>query len=388
MVINMNVGGTERALLNMIAEMPEEEYDITILMLEKYGDFLNDIPAKVKVKYVANYLDMKQKINHSPKETIIEEFKKGKWLKSLHLLSVQLQAKISNNRSVLYKYLLKNTPILNTEYDIAIAYAGPMDFISYFIAQKTKAKKKLQWIHFDVTTIGFNARFASKTYPHYEKIYVVSEEAKQKLNQLVPLIEKKTEVFLNVISPRIIHDQAKSGKGFDDNFGGLRILTVGRLSSEKGQDLAIKALKRLINQGYNVKWYCIGEGNARDEYEQLIKENDLKGKFILLGANPNPYPYIDQCDIYVQPSRYEGYCITLAEARALQKPIVTTNFTGAKEQITNHLTGLIVGIKEENIYQAVEGLIVNPPLRQEFTDNLLKKSLENKISTARLSKVL
>ena len=78
--------------------------------------------------------------------------------------------------------------------------------------------------------------------------------------------------------------------------------------------------------GYKVKWYCVGDGNARKEYEELIKERKLEGDFILLGAIPNPYPYMKNADIYVQTSRHEGYCLTLAEAKCLCKFIISTNF--------------------------------------------------------------
>ena len=126
-----------------------------------------------------------------------------------------------------------------------------------------------------------------------------------------------------------------------------------------------------------MKWYCLGEGNAPTEYEKLIVEYDLKDRFILLGSDPNPYPYINNCDIYVQPSRHEGYCITLAEARCLNKPIVTTNFTGADEQIQNENTGLIVDIDENAIYCAVKRLITDRDLCREFSGNLTRENFES-----------
>ncbi len=377
MVINMNVGGTERALLNMIAEMPKDQYDITILMLEKYGGFLESIPAHVHKEYLNGYQDMKKIINKPPKKVIRSFLKKGRLIKVLRLLIIFLLSKVTKNNSLLFKYVLKGHPRLTIEYDIAIAYAGPMDFISYFVIHKIISKKKIQWIHFDVTKIGFHKNFATKIYEKFDQLFVVSKEAKEKLLDLVPTVKEKSNVFLNLVSPSLIHGVSKVGKGFADDFSGLRILTVGRLSNEKGQDLAIRACARLINDGYHIRWYCLGEGNARSRYEQLIKENSLQEKFILLGSDPNPYPYIDQCDIYVQPSRYEGYCITLAEARALKKPIVTTNFTGAKEQIKDGKTGIIADVNEEEIYRAVKKLISNPKKRQELSMNLLKETLES-----------
>ncbi|MFA1820246.1 glycosyltransferase [Virgibacillus oceani] len=377
MVINMNVGGTERALLNMIAEMPKDTFDITILMLEKYGGFLESIPSYVQVQYLDGYQDIKKILNRPPKETIMKNFKNGKVIKGLSLLLILFLSRLTRNKGIFFKYVLKNIPNLKTEYDIALAYAGPMDFISYFVVNKIKAKKRVQWIHFDVTKIGFNKVFSRRIYQQYDKLFIVSKEARNKLINLIPNIDIKTEVFLNIVSPEIIERESKKGKGFDDYFKGFRIFTVGRLSNEKGQDLAIEALTRLVNEGFDVNWYCLGEGSSRHKYEKLVQENKLEDRFILLGSNPNPYSFMEQCDIYVQPSRHEGYCLTIAEARALKKPIVTTATAGAKEQIRHGETGLIVDIDSKEIYQAIKQLIENTKLRNDLTKNLKTEKLDN-----------
>ncbi|ETI67552.1 glycosyltransferase [Neobacillus vireti] len=378
MLINMNIGGTEKALLNMINEMPKDQYDVTIFMLEEYGGFLEFIPSEVKVKYFSDYQSIKEMLNRPPQFVALNLLKKGKVIKSLTIVFLHFITKIINNRSLFFKYIVRKYPTHDEEYDVAVAYDGPMDFISYFVLKKIKAKKKIQWIHFDVTKTGFNPKFASKVYSKFDKVFVVSKEARKKLVYRVPVLNEKTDTFINISSPQGVIRQSKEGKGFTDSFNGLRILTVGRLSAEKGQDLAIHALARLVKDGYKVKWYCIGDGNSRREYERLIKEYNLEDKFILLGTDPNPYPYIDQCNIYVQPSRHEGYCLTLAEARYLKKPIVTTCFTGAKEQIKNGVNGLIVGISEDEIYQALVKLINDQDLRVKFSKNLATEKSNNK----------
>jgi glycosyltransferase involved in cell wall biosynthesis len=375
MVINMNVGGTEKALLNMISEMPAEEFDITILMLEKYGEFLDFIPKGVQLNYFKGYNKIKAILNKPPQETALNLLKEGKVLKGFHLFILYFLSKFFKDRSLLFKYILKNIPDLKDEYDFAVAYAGPMDFISYFVANKIKAKKKIQWIHFDITKIGFNKQFAARIYKKFDNVYVVSKEAKRKLISAVPTIKEKTNTFFNIISHNEIHNQLQNGKGFNDHFKGLRILTVGRLTYEKGQDIAIKVLARLLEDGHKVRWYCLGEGSSRKEYENLIIEHNLQNHFILLGSNPNPYPFIDQCDIYVQPSRYEGYCISLIEARMLKKPIVTTNVNGANEQINHGNTGLVVNIDEDELYKAVSYLLNNQKLRNQLSSNLSEERM-------------
>ncbi|WP_440603786.1 glycosyltransferase [Bacillus sp. GB_SG_008] len=383
-IINMNVGGTEKALLNMIAEIPKDKYDITILMLEEHGEFLNSIPSKVHVEYLKGYRNIKEILNEPPHIVSLDFLKKGRVIKALNIVFLHLLSKFMKDRSIFFKYVLRDYPVIDNEHDVAVAYAGPMDFISYFVVNKIAAKKKVQWVHFDITKISFNKIFSSKIYNKFNKIFVVSGEARSKLINTIPSLKNKTEVFSNIVSPNLIYNQAKEGKGFDDTFTGLRILTVGRLTNEKGQELAIRVLAKLIYDGYKVKWYCVGEGASRKKYEKLIEEYHLKDKFVLLGSDANPYPYMKQCDIYVQPSRHEGYCITLAEARCLHKAIVTTNFTGAKEQIKDGKTGLIVNVDENDIYKAVKKLINNHDLCEYFSGNLATENFDTTFEMKKL----
>ncbi|MGV3464793.1 MAG: glycosyltransferase [Heyndrickxia sp.] len=345
-------------------------------MLEKNGGFLSFIPEYVEVQYLESYKNIKSVINDPPKKTLINHVKRGKIIRGITLFFLQQISKLLNDSRILFKYLLRNFPALANEYDLAIAYAGPMDLISYFIIHKIKAKKKVQWIHFDVTKIGFNRKFAAKLYKYFDTIFVVSSEAKNKLIKCIPTIEEKTEVFENIVSNQLIQNQSKINQGFEDNFKGYRILTVGRLSKEKGHDLAIQVCAKLIKDGYQIKWYCIGEGKERKEYEDMIKKYKLKDSFQLLGLKTNPYPFIKQCDIYVQPSRYEGYCLTVMEAKCLNKPIITTNVNGANEQIRTEITGLIVPIDVDEIYTAIKRVLDDNTLCNTFSKNLLKETFE------------
>ena len=370
MCINMNIGGTEKALLTMLNEIDDSKYDITLLMLEEYGGFLNEIPSFVKVKYVDEYKSIKPFVNEPPKILIKRLIKNKAYLTGLSTLLNYSISKITKNISYYYRYILKNVKKIDEEYDLAVAYAGPMDFITYFVLNKIKAKKKIQWIHFDITKIGFNRKFAERNYKKFDKIFVVSEEGKEKLIDLIPALNNKVEAFFNIISCNLIENMSKNEKSFDDLFNGVRILTVGRLSKEKGQELTINVLARLKNEGYKVRWYCIGDGPEKDNYRNRIKGLDIENDYILLGSKLNPYPFMKDCDIYVQPSKHEGYCITLGEARCFDNPIVTTNFTGANEQIKNEITGLVCDISEQGIYQAIKRLLDNKELYKDIRINL------------------
>ncbi|MGM8274018.1 glycosyltransferase [Clostridium perfringens] len=376
MLINMNIGGTEKALINMLNELQKEKYKVTVLLLEKYGGFLDQIPDWVEVKYLDEYKNLKKYINEPPIKSVKELLSKKEYINAFNLFLSYCISKLKDDISYYYKYLLTDVSDLEEEYDIAVAYAGPMDFITYFIANKIKAKKRVQWIHFDISKIGFNKRFAEKMYSKFDKIFVVSEEGKNKLNLLIPSLSDKTEVFFNIISSTFIKNMAKNEEGFNDNYNGIRILTVGRLSREKGQDITISVLEKLIKQGYEIRWYCIGEGNMRKELEDMVKNKNLQENYIFLGSKRNPYPFMKECDIYVQSSRHEGYCITLAEARCFNNPIITTNFTGANEQIRNEKTGLIVNFNQDEMYKAIKRIIKDRELKDSIGNNLEKNLVD------------
>ena len=388
MCINMNIGGTEKALLTMLNEMDRRKYDITLFMLEEHGGFLNQIPDGIKVMYLKEYKTLKKFINNPPQLVAKELIKNRKVISGLSILFIYTISKLIKDISIYYKYILRNVDILNEEYDIAIAYAGPMDFISYFVINKIKSKKRVQWIHFDITKIGFNVNFAKKIYDKFDKVFVVSNEGKDKLINFLPSLKDKTEVFFNISSCKMIEKMSYEGEGFSDDFDGTRILTVGRLSKEKGQDLIIPVLKKLKENGYKVRWYCIGDGPAKKEYEKLVDKLNIKDDFIFLGSKLNPYTYMKECNIYVQPSKHEGYCITLGEARCFNNPIVTTNFTGANEQIVNENTGLVCEINEEEIYKAIKKLLDDKKLYKNIKDNLNNEIVDSTKEIRKLESIL
>lgn len=359
MVINMNIGGTEKALLNLIDAMPEDRYDITILMLEEYGGFLEFIPKRVKVIQLSGYESIKSLMNNPPKQILIRTLINKRINELFQLSWCYFISAMKKDRSSLFKYLMEKISFHSDDYDAAIAYAGPMDFISYFILRKVSAKKKFQWIHFDVTKIGFNQNFAFNNYPEFDSIYTVSSEAKNKLVSIIPSLTNKVKVFHNLVPTKKVLDEARIGEGFTDEFYGIRILTVGRLSKEKGQDLAIRVMANLKKSGLNVRWYLIGEGSSRREYEKLINNYNLTQDVILLGSKSNPYPFMRQCDIYVQPSRHEGYCITLAEALLFKTNVIATNFVGAMEQIQSKQRGIVINFEESELYNALKQLILH-----------------------------
>ena len=149
-----------------------------------------------------------------------------------------------------------------------------------------------------------------------------------------------------------------------------RILTVGRLVEAKGYDLMLDAAEVLSRNRLNYTWYIVGEGTERKRIVQEIKNRGLQNEIRLLGEQDNPYKYIKNCSIYVQTSKNEGFCLTLAEAKILNKAIVTTNFPAAIGQIEDEKTGLISDMNGEAIASSILRLLNDEKLCSTLQKNL------------------
>jgi len=377
MISSMNIGGVEKSLLSLLSVIPKDKYDVTVLMLEKKGGFLKQLPSWIKIEEAVWFKDIKPKIMQSPKKTIKEYYENKRYIKALNFLFSYVVSEKLKDRYVFYKEIFKDIPHSKNKYDIAIAYQGPTDIIDYYVVNRVTSKKKISWVHFDVFKHQINTKLYERLYGELDNICVVSKEAQKHLIEKFPRVKSKTNVFLNIVLPDLINEMAKEKVEFDNGYKGMKIVTVGRLSKEKGQDLAIKVLSMLRKDGYEVRWYCIGEGENREYYETLIRKYNLKKDFVLLGSTQNPYPYVYKSDIYVQTSRHEGYCLTLAEAKCLKKPIITTNFTGAYEQIKDGYNGFVVEWNEEDLYNQIKYLLDQKIIRKKIATNLLREELDN-----------
>ena len=353
LIHSMNVGGVEKALLGLLSILPLNEWEVHVGLIHKKGGFMDFLPKEVKIHEVSCYAKQWRLINDPPLQNIKQMLKSGKLMEAFVHTLLYIHFKLTHNRYWFYKYILRNEPMFPEEYDLAVSFAGPSQMMDYYICEKVKAKKKCGWIHFDVSKFGIDKGMTAQLYKKYDKIFIVSETGKKIFDQMFPQFADKTEVFHNVVSPEQVISMAHTGPTFDDNFKGKRILTVGRISEEKGQRVAIEALKILIGKGRDVKWYFVGEGKDKPYCEQLAREYGIADKVVFLGTQTNPYGYMKDCDIYMQPSRHEGYCITLAEALCFGNPIVATDFTGAREQLDKRTNGIVTGMAADDIAQGI-----------------------------------
>lgn len=355
----MNVGGVEKAFWGLLSTIPRDKCEIHLGLLRPQGGFMKYIPTDVQVHHIDCYDKYWRIINDPPLVIIKQLFKSGEIINAVMHFLLYIHFKLTKTRYLFYKWLLRKEPCYPETFDIAVAYAGPSQAIDFYVSKKVCAKEKYGWIHFDVTQFGIDRGLTRILYKNYNKVLVVSETAKRKFDEIFPEFKNKTEVQYNVVDEsRVKKIAEESATLYNDNCGKKKILTVGRVSKEKGQMMTLLALKHLVDNGLDVVWYYIGYGNDFENCKRKAKDMGLENRAVFLGALTNPYPYMKHCDIYVQPSLHEGFCITLAEAKIFRKPIVATDFTGAREQLENYSSHWrICNHSPQEIADAIKGLL-------------------------------
>ena len=382
-VINsMGRAGAERVLISLLRTMNKEEFDIDFFSVINRGEMFLELPDYVNVinknPSYESVLDRKGRI-YLVKVVLKALFKRCYIFRYnpylIRNFRLQKQRDVVKFDKLFWHALSESHPMLEKEYDLAIAYTEGAS--TYYVANYVKSAKKAAFVHVDYTAAGYMKSLDKHYYDKFDKIFPVSQSVRDDFVMVYPEYSEKTTVYQNMVIPHEIIEASKKGDGFTDDFDGLRILTVARLHPQKALDIAIPAFAKLIKMGYdNVKWYIVGEGTERPLLERLISRHKLQDKFILLGMRTNPYPFFYQCDIYVQASHFEGWSIALAEALVLSKPTVASNSAGTKEQIVPEETGIIINLSEENLTEALKRIVDSKQLRDKFSGNLQQLSVD------------
>jgi glycosyltransferase involved in cell wall biosynthesis len=273
-----------------------------------------------------------------------------------------------------YWHFRRKSPVIDKEYDIAIDYQGLGSAIlpMAVVLDKTKVQKRYSWIHSDISAIPKSMLELAFLLAHFDKIVCVSKAAQNELLKLYPKFQTKVCVLYNIIPKNEIISLSQCCIDYTPKTGQTSILTVGRLEKTKGYDVALNSLYLLKQNDIDFRYIIVGDGSQRTELEKLSKKLSLENNVFFVGKTTNPYPYYRIADIYLQPSRFEGYCITLAEARLFHLPIVTTDFAGAREQIIPNCTGVIVACDSREIAEQLMILCKDKNKCDRFSKELIE----------------
>jgi len=375
---SMKSGGGERSLLSLLQLIDYNSFDVDLMLFNRSGLFFGMIPEQVNIVSLGkNYEVFSKPLIQSVKAFLLGLQPVTAFRRALYSRAVNtrdLPELERDQRS--WKYLLPIFEKPKAKYDAAIGYLEGKP--NFFVADCVDAKVKIGYIHNDYSKLGLDAAFDRKVFAKLDRIVTVSDECKKVLEKTFPEYAEKFCVIENITSPKTLAKMASEiPEEFAEKNGKKIIVTVGRISQQKGYDIAIDAAEILDKKGYEFKWYSIGKGELREEFENKISEKNLDGKFVFLGERANPYPYIAHCDVYAQTSYYEGKSIAIDEAKILAKPIVATKFSTVYDQLTDGETALLAEMDATSVSEKIEQFFCNENLAETLSENLKKIELGN-----------
>lgn len=330
-------GGVEKALINLLKSDEHLNKKVDLYLEDTTGEWTDQVKNN---SYII-------KIN--PKKLLNREI-------CVDLIyRILLRISKSYNKQCLYtsKLLEKS----GEEYELAISYGSPGSVAVFYTLYNINGKRKILYIHGDIEKCNCDTAFMEKHYGLFDEIRCVSKESYDIFIKCFPRLKDITLIEYNHINREEILELSK-GQVKEFKREDFNILTVARLSEQKGIDLAIEVMNCLVEKDKNIRWFVCGDGELYESLYNKIQRYGLEEKFILLGATDNPYKYMNRCNLYVQPSKHEGYCLTLAEALTLGKYAICTRFAGALEQIDEGVTGNIVEYDVKSMTKAIRNYIV------------------------------
>lgn len=367
---SLNCAGAEKSIITLLSLLDYSRYDVDLQLFGYGGELEELIPREVNLLEPLEYTKYS---TLSVGKALLYSIEKYKFNMLYGRVKYSLQIRKGRYSNAQKARLFWNNishliESRDKEYDFAISYAQGIP--TFYVADKIKAKKKYAWVNVSYKLIGVDREFQRKYYNCYNQVVAVSESAKDIFLESYPGYKNKTRVIYDINDYNFIKRMAEYGESYEDDFQGIRILTIGRLANQKGYDIAIEACRKLKVANINFKWYVLGKGPQKKEIEGWIRDNNLEENFILLGVKSNPYPFIRDCDIYVQTSKFEGFGLAIAEARMLNKPVVTTRFDAVYNQMVHRKNGLVVDMNSQGIYDGILQIINDDELRNSIIDHV------------------
>ncbi len=344
-VINtMGGAGAEKALLELLKRWDATEYQVYLYVLMGQGEMIGQLPSHVHLlnaEFSSESVLSSKGRKQMRRRVTKAFFRNGNWFGKLRYILLTFASMVKRKRiqidKLMWRMMAEGSRRFDTTFDLAIAWLEGGS--AYYVADYVKARRKAAFIHINYEESGYTRGMDQDCWSRFDRIFGVSKDTVERFQAVYPQYRDRTDVFPNIIDQESIRRQAKQPGGFSDEYGGMRLLTVGRLTWQKGYDIAMEAMRLLKEAGYKVRWYVLGEGDQRAALEKKIAALGLQKDFLLLGAVANPYPYYAQTDIYVHAVRYEGQSIAVQEAQTLGCPIIVSNYSGSKEAIGEDMGG-------------------------------------------------
>lgn len=371
----MELAGAERSLVSLLTEIDKSKYEIDLLLFAKRGFLLSSLPTNINV-FEIDEISQAMILEVRYLKNLIKTHKYNLFIKRIicSILS-NINDLLKTKKFNTWLFIKNNIKTMNKEYDIAVSYLEGVT--NYFVIDKVNAKKKIGWIHRTYDSKPYDNKYDFFVFSKFDFVCTISFECLNILKDIYVDIKDKFLLVPNLVSNKQIlqlSNITSDADNWDKNI--IHIVTVGRLTFQKGIDIAINAAKILKSKNINFIWHFYGQGVERKKYQLLIEKNNLCNICFLEGVKQNPYPYINNADLIVQPSRSEGKSIVLDEAKILGKPILVTNYKSVKDQIENKKNGIICDINSEDLANAIINFLNDDKLKNDIIYNL-RKNVDN-----------
>lgn len=379
----MELGGAERALLGLLNSLDTDKVDVDLFLNQHTGEFMPLIPEKINLLperpgYNAIERPMLQVLKEGQYGIVLGRLKARKLHRKYHKSLTDIEKSFdSSSFHYVAECVQPYLPSLEDlgEYDLAISFLQPHNIV----LNKVKAKKKIAWIHTDYSTVHVNAELELPVWAGFDYIASISPDCTRSFLQTFPTLKNKIIEIENILSTSFVRRQAELlDVSAEMPKNGINLLSVGRYCHAKNYDNVPDIVKRIVDKGFkDLRWYIIGFGGDEPLIRQRIAEAGMEDYVILLGKKDNPYPYIKACDVYVQPSRYEGKSVTVREAQVLCKPVIVTSYPTARSQVRNGVDGIIVPQENEGCADGIAQAIQNSDQLKALTAYLQENDYGN-----------
>ena len=374
----MELGGVERSLLGLLDSIDYSRYDIDLFLMRHSGELMPYLNPKARLlPEIPQYASLAV-----PMASLIKTGQFGVLCGRLHgkLAAGRFDRQHPSDKPSVtaltysHRYTLNAMPqISDKPYDLAVSFLTP----HYFVRERVKAKKYAAWIHTDYTALSFDRAAELEMWGGYDVICGVSEQASESFKIAFPELADKVQTIENTLPKELICSQAQEMQTDMPSNGSIVLLSVGRFCDAKNFDNVPDICSRLLEDGLDVKWYLIGYGGDELLIRQKITEAGMQDRVFILGKKDNPYPYMRVCDLYVQPSRYEGKAVTVREAQLLGKPVVITNYATSASQLEDGVDGIIVPMDNAGCAAGIAALLRDPERMRQLSENCKTRDYTN-----------
>ena len=338
------IGGIESALVNLLNRIDYNKYNVTCLILYNYTDMAHRIPKECRLLIADRdtTVSFKETYKYSELFHLIEKpqnasaFRLFVW-KVLCFLFKGLEAHLYA------KYIKKQ--MAENRFDTAIIYS---DVVSETVVKGINADKYIIFYHHGAMRKVYHDKYG---YKKSEKIVAVSQSQADALKVFRPQYKNKIIAINNIIDVVDIKKRSKEETDIEFGKNNFNIVSCGRLSAVKGLNFAVEAVARLVEEGYtDINWYIVGGGPIEKEIKKQIATHKMEKHIFMLGMKNNPYPYMKKCDLFIQPSLFEGYSLSIMEAKILGTPILAS-YAAAGNQIENGVDGFLCDANTKSVYE-------------------------------------